>query len=168
MDLAAELTLHVLRFVQQPVDPPMSPARWTLLPEGRTATWPEARALLAGAVKPLMVSPLAEQGLIGSWGIRALTGEHLARVEHNLQNQAEAFEYSARQLGLTDDDQVLLETFADEIAVPVPEMRRYFSEYAVIVPWSMHAGPDAARRGRLLLLRPDRTWSPGMSCRIGD
>ena len=72
MDLCAELTLQVLRFVQQPVDPPSSPREWVFVPEGRRAGWIEARQLLANAAKPLMVAALLEPGMIGSWGVRAL------------------------------------------------------------------------------------------------
>src|SRR5947199_270545 len=113
MDICAALTLHVTRFVQMPVEAPASPLRWTFVPEGRRAGWHEAGDLLSNAPKPLMVAPLLEPGLLGTWGISALGGSDRARADHELSNQLAAFDDQASELELGDDSRILFETPAD-------------------------------------------------------
>ena len=49
MDIAAELTLRIARFIQMTADPPASPARWLFVPEFEHARWATAGELLANA-----------------------------------------------------------------------------------------------------------------------
>lgn len=164
MDLCAELTLQVIRFVQEPRDPPSSPREWVFFPEGRRASWPVARTLLADARKPLMVAPLAEPGMIGSWGIHALKDDHLARAEHGLANQQQWLIEHAAHFGWTPTDIILFETEADHLELPMAELERWLKEYALPVGWTVGEGPDKARPGRLLIRRSHGDWSPGLVC----
>lgn len=164
MDLCAELTLQVIRFVQQPRDQPSSPREWVFVPEGRRAGWPMARTLLAGARKPLMVAPLSEPGMIGSWGIHALKDDDLARAEHGLANQQQWLIEAATHFGWTPTDRILFETEADQVELSVAELERWLKEYALPVGWKVGEGPDKDRPGRLLIRRASGDWSPGMVC----
>lgn len=165
LDLCAELTLQVLRFVQQPADPPCSPLHWLFIPEGRRTGWLEARQLLADAPKPLMVAALSEPGMIGSWGIRALRDHDLARAEHSLINQQQWLEEAATRYRWAAGDKILFETAADSLELPLDELRRWLREYAIFAGWTVGEGPDAARPGRLFIRKPNGGWSPGMICK---
>lgn len=162
MDLCAELTLQIIRFVQQPRNPPSSPREWVFFPEGRRVAWPLARTLLADAPKPLMVAPLAEPGMIGSWRIRALTGDHLAKAEHGLANQQQWLSEHATRFSWARTDLVLFETEADQLELSVAELERWLKEYALPVGWTVGEGPDKDRPGRLLIRRSRGDWSPGL------
>jgi len=162
MDVCAELTLQVIRFVQQPIDAPCSPLEWVFIPEGRRASWADARRLLSEAPKPFIVAPISEPGMIGSWGVRALQGEHLARVEHNLRNQQRWLEEAVNHHHWAETDQVLFESPGDELELSLSDLRRWLVEYAVIAGWTISEGPDAARPGRLVIRKANGVWSPGM------
>lgn len=164
MDLCAELTLQVIRFVQAPIEAPHSPLEWVFVREGRRAGWVEARQLLTEAPKPLIVAALSEPGMIGSWGMAALRDQHLARAEHGLRNQQQWLEEKAARFRWSETDVMLFETLADKLELPLSELRRWLKEYAIFAGWTVGAGPDPARPGRLLIRNPAGEWSPGMVC----
>ena len=164
MDLCAELTLQVVRHVQQPREAPASPREWVFVPEGRRANWIVARDLLSAARKPLIVSPLAECGMIGTWAMHALHDEHLARAEHGVANQQQWLAEHADHYRWTASDLVVFETEGDKLELPLTELQRWLQEYAVIVGWTVGEGPDANRPVRLSICRPTGDWSPGMAC----
>ncbi len=168
MDLCAELTLHVLRFVQSPDDPPVSPAKWHFVPDGVQVAWPEARRLLRDAVKPIIVAPLAEPGMIGTWGVAALTGMARARAEHNLANQVNFLRGFAAEHGLRQDDSILFETAADRLVLSLAELDRWLHDYGIHMGWTLSDQPAGECRARMLVLKHlGGPWSPGMSCRVG-
>src|SRR4051812_3925712 len=124
MDIAAELTLRIARFLQMPEHPPASPARLFFVPEFYSAHWDEAGALLAAAPKPLIVAPLHDPGFLGSWHLGALSGVHRDRAEHQLQNQQAFFASQLEQLGLSDTHTLVFQSGADEAVVDVPSFKR--------------------------------------------
>lgn len=166
MDLCAELTLHVMRFVQEPRDPPSSPRQWLLLPEGRRAAWPIARAFLADAPKPLMVAPLFESGMLGWWDLSALAGDHRRLVDRDFANQQEWLATHATHRGWSPKATILFETEADQVELPMTELGRWAREYAIPVGWTLGDGPDKDRPGRLLIRRSQGEWSPGAACQV--
>ena len=131
MDIAAELTLRIARFIQMTADPPASPARWLFVPEFEHARWATAGELLANAPKPLIVAPLPDGGFLGTWFVGALTGVHRERAERQLENQQAFFHARIAHLGLKDSDAIVFDSGADETLIPVADFRRWLRDYAV-------------------------------------
>ena len=163
-DTSAELTLRVARFIQMPEDPPASPARWFFVPEFYSAHWDEAIALLTAAPKPLIVAPLPDPGMLGTWYLGALTGVHRARADQQLQNQQAFFASQLEGLGLSDADTVVFDSGPDETAINVSEFRRWLGDYAVCAGSTLRRHATAPRTAALLVRRPQGGWSPGMTC----
>lgn len=166
MDRCAELTLHVLRFVQQPLDPPCSPREWLIVPEGRRLGWIATREHLAGLPKPLMVAALAEPGMIGTWNVATLPDQSAASARQSFASQQQWLEGAVAQYGWSAGDRVLFETAGDSLEMSLADLRRWLQEYAFFAGWTVSEGPDQDRPARLLIRRPDGAWSPGMACEV--
>jgi hypothetical protein len=163
-DIAAELTLRLARFVQMPEDPPASPARWFFVPEFYSAHWEEAADLLAAAPKPLIVAPLLDPGILGTWFLGALTGVHRSRAEHHLQNQQEFFASQLEHFGLVDTHTIVFESGADETVLDVANFKRWLQEYVVCLGSTLQRSAPAPHSAALIVRRPHGGWSPGLSC----
>ena len=166
MDICAELTLRVARFIHMPADPPASPVNWFFMPEFLHARWDRAGELLAAAPKPLIVAPLPDPGALGTWFAGALTGEHRARADHQISNQQSLFAKLLDDIGLTDESSIVFDSGVDETVLGVPDFKRWLREYAVCAGSNLGASPDDPSRGRLFVRRPNGEWSPGRTCRI--
>jgi len=164
MDICAELTLRIARFIQVSETPPQSPAYWFFVPEFRRAGWSTALELLANAPKPLIVAPLPEPGLVGTWGLRALTGEDRARADHQFANQEAFFADRITHLQLGEDDSIAFDSGADTVSLSVREFKRWLREYAVCAGSTLDPGTMSANSGALVVRRPDGHWSPGAAC----
>jgi hypothetical protein len=168
LDPCAELTLQVLRFVQQPLENPSFPRRWTLIPEGQRLGWVAAREWLASQPKPIMVAALAEPGLIGTWSATGVPDKGAENTAQSFASQQQWLEGAVAKYGWTDSDRVLFETVGDSLELSLTDLRRWLREYAFFAPWTVGEGPDRERPARLLVRRPDGSWSPGMTCEVGQ
>jgi hypothetical protein len=81
MDACAELTLRLVRAGQEALNPRSSMVDWVFFPENQHATWAQAREILTGAAKPLIVVPLLEPGHIAIWSVGALQPQHHSALE---------------------------------------------------------------------------------------
>jgi hypothetical protein len=164
IDISAELTLRIARFIQMPDTPPASPARWFFVPEFYSASWEEAGALLAAAPKPLVVAPLPDPGFLGTWHIGALAGVHRARADHQLHNQQAFFAAHLEHLGLSETHTVVFDSGADETVIDAASLRRWLREYAVCVGSTLQRQAPAPHAAALIVRWPHGGWSPGMAC----
>ena len=125
MDLCAELTLHVVRFLEQGAGESPFSGRWSFVPSLQTATWPEAQRLLAGARKPLIVAPLLEPGFLGTWTVDSLHGQELAAANHQLSNQQKYFEAKIGHFALDDTDSARFSGGETSLSFLVSDLRRW-------------------------------------------
>ncbi len=151
MDACAELTLRLVRAGQEALNPRSSRIDWVFFPENRHATWSQARDILAGAAKPVIVAPLLEPGTVALWSIDALQPEHRIAAEREFANQWEYLNEKLATLALGDTDQI--ETPDSAFTLTVAEFRQWAKQYAVDVGISITASP-VARTGRLLIRPP--------------
>lgn len=129
MDLCAELTLRASRLLQEHRGPESSFAFWFFLPEFRKASWDEARELLTGAPKPLIVSPLVEPGFLATWRLDVMGPALRPASDYHAANQAEYYEAKLKVVGLDDRGAVELRVPTGDLTIPVPEFRRWYREY---------------------------------------
>jgi hypothetical protein len=151
MDACAELTLRLVRAAQESLNPVSSMVDWVFLPEHQRATWSQAREILTGAAKPLIVAPMLESGSLAIWSIGALEPQHRTTCEREFANQCQYFNEKLAALALDDADQI--ETPDETFALAVAEFRQWATQYAVFVGISMTATP-VAHRGRILIRPP--------------
>jgi hypothetical protein len=164
IDISAELTLRIARFIQMPDTPPASPARWFFVPEFYSAPWEEAGALLAAAPKPLVVAPLPDPGFLGTWYVGALAGVHRTRADHQLHNQQAFFASQLEHLGLTETDTVVFDSGADETVIDVASFRCWLRDYAVCAGSTLQRQALAPHAAALIIRRACGGWSPGIAC----
>jgi hypothetical protein len=164
MDVCANLTLHVARFLQMPAEQPSSPVRWTFIPDGRQASWIEAADFLTSLPKPLIVAPLLEAGLLGIWIVDRLPELERKSAEYQVANQCAFVENQLEQLAVSGGAGILFETDADRIVLAAPDFRRWIREYSVLAGSRLGQGPDASCPARLLVRRAAGQWSPGAAC----
>jgi hypothetical protein len=151
MDACAELTLRLVRAGQEALNPRSSMLDWVFFPEHQHATWSQAREILTGAAKPLIVAPLLESGSVAIWSVGAIQPQHRAALEREFANQCQYFNEKLAALALDDTDQI--ETPDGSFTLSVAELRRWATEYTVPVGIGMTASP-VARRGRILIRPP--------------
>lgn len=151
MDVCAELTLRLVRAGQEALSPCSSMVDWDFFPEHRHATWSQAREILTGAAKPLIVAPLLESGSAAIWSVGALQPQRRTVFEREFANQSEYFNEKLAALGLDDTDQI--ETPDGTFTLTVAEFRQWATQYTVLVGISVTATP-VARRGRILIRPP--------------
>lgn len=129
MDLCAELTLRATRLLQEHRGPGSSFAFWFFLPEFHKASWDEARDLLSQAPKPLIVSPLAEPGMLATWRLDVMGPALRPASDYHAANQVEYYEAKLNVVGLDDHCSVQLRVPSGDLSLPVPEFRRWYREY---------------------------------------
>ena len=129
MDLCAELTLRASRSLQEHRGAESAIGYWYFLPEFHKATWEEARALLTAAPKPLIVSPLAEPGMVATWRLDVMGPALRPASDYHAANQVEYYEAKLKVVGLDDSCSVELRTPTGDLPLPVPEFRRWYREY---------------------------------------
>jgi hypothetical protein len=151
MDACAELTLRLVRAGQEALNPCSSMVDWDFFPEHRHATWSQAREILAGAAKPIIVAPLLESGSVAIWSAGALEPQHSTVFEREFANQCEYFNKKLAAFALDDTDQV--ETPDGAFTITVAEFRQWATQYTVLVGISITATP-VAHRCRVLIRPP--------------
>ncbi|HEV7387017.1 MAG TPA: hypothetical protein VGN73_00265, partial [Gemmatimonadaceae bacterium] len=151
MDACAELTLRLVRAGQEALNPLSSMVDWVFFPDHQHATWSQAREILTGAVKPLLVAPLLESGSVAIWSVGEFQPQHRAVAEREFANQCQYFDQKLAGLALGDTDQI--ETPDGTFTLTVAELRQWATEYAVAVGIGMTASPVAGR-GRILIRPP--------------
>ena len=143
-----------------PPDSPDTPDRWVFTPDGVRGDWDTAAEHLAGAPKPLVVAPLQEPGMLGTWSVQALEGGARRRMEHEFENLREFVEECAAQFGLVDHSRVCFGSAAGVVEITLAELRRWVREYAVIIGLLLRRDP-ADEVTWLTIRRTDATWSRG-------
>lgn len=151
MDACAELTLRLVRAGQEALNPCSSMVDWDFFPAHQHATWSQARKILSGAAKPLIVAPLLESGSVAIWSVGALEAQHRTIFERELANQCEYFNGKLASLALEDTDQI--ETPDGTFTLTVAELRQWATQYTVLVGISVTATP-VRRRGRIIIRPP--------------
>lgn len=151
VDGCAEFTLRLVRAGQEALSPRSSLRNWFFLPEPREASWSEAREILAGAAKPLIVAPLLEPGCIAIWSVSTIEPARRARVDHELANQCAYWDEKLAVAKLDDTDHI--ETPDGLFTLTVAEFRRWAAEYAVSIGIGMGASPLAGT-GRIHIMLP--------------
>jgi len=151
MDACAELTLRLVRAGQEALNPRSSMVDWVFYPDHQHVTWSQAREILIGAAKPLIVAPLLESGSVAIWSVSALEPQHRTVMEREFANQCEYFNEKLAALALDDTDQI--ETPDGTFTLTVAELRQWATQYTVTVGIGMTATP-VARMGRILIRPP--------------
>jgi hypothetical protein len=124
---------------------------WVFFPEHQHATWSQARQILTGAAKPLIVAPLLESGSVAIWSVSALEPQHRTLLQGEFANQVQYFNEKLAALALNDTDQI--ETPDGTFTLTVRELRQWATEYTVPIGIGMTASP-VVRRGRILIRPP--------------
>jgi hypothetical protein len=156
----------MLHFVQ-PAVPPGAPVRWRLWPEGRLLTDPEFAAVLEAMPKPAIVAAHVERGGVTALPLASVVPEARPRLEHEWRNQSRylgaKLEPSTSGAGPTS---VLLELDDGELMVSTADLVTWATEYVLTsCGWTVEdSGGDSRAPLRMLLRRPDGTWSPGRTC----
>jgi hypothetical protein len=158
-ELAAGLSLHVVRFVQGGSEPPRSPLRWLLMPDTRPLPYRDACARLAATPKPVVLAPLQEFGWLGIWRYESLEVEEQRRLEIHLRRQRDFLEEAIAQLEARPDDRVVFATAGEVLELSVMELRLWAAQYAMGCGWTLAPGSGADERFHLQVLRPDGIWS---------
>lgn len=151
MDAGAELTLRLVRAGQEALNPRSSMVNWIFFPNHQHATWPQAREILTGAEKPLIVAPVLESGSVAIWSVSALQPQHRTVLEREFANQCGYFDEKLAALALDDADQI--ETPDGTFTLTVAEFRQWATQYTVFVGIGMTETPVAGR-GRILIRPP--------------
>lgn len=153
MDVCAELTLRIIRLVQEHDLLNRSSVGWHFFPGYRHAPWSTARDILAAAPKPLIVAALVEPGALAMWSVGEMRpSEERDSCEHAFANQCAYFDEKLRLLGLGDGDAIALRTPAGEFMMTVADFRRWMSEYALSVGLSLES--SAVGAGRIIVRLP--------------
>jgi hypothetical protein len=153
MDACAELTLRIIRLVQEHDQLNRSSVNWHFFPGYRHAPWSAARDMLAAAPKPLIVAALVEPGALAMWSVSDLHPPERADCEHAFTNQCAYFDEKLRLFGLGDGDSIALTTPAGEFTMTVADFRRWMSEYALSVGLSLDKS-SIAGTGRIIIRLP--------------
>lgn len=153
MDVCAELTLRVIRLVQETEQLYSTSVQWVFFPVGRHARWADARDILAATPKPVLVAALLEPGWIAVWSLGEMSVQDRARAESELENQCGYFDDKIRRLGLGDSDRIALTTFAGEFTMSVADFQRWVREYALSVGISLDKS-KVAGTGRIVVRPP--------------
>ena len=153
MDLCAELTLRIIRLVQETESLNRTWREWMIFPDGRRAPWAGARDILAATSKPVMVAALLEPGWIAMWCFGEMSSADRALADSELENQCGFFDAKLRAYGLGDDDRIALTTLAGEFTMSVADFRRWMREYALSVGIGLDKS-KVAGTGRIIVLPP--------------
>jgi hypothetical protein len=159
MDVCAELTLRIIRLVQEHDDLTRTSVKWHFFPGERHAPWAAARDILSARPKPVIVAALVEPGALALWSVGALHSPERESCERAFASQIAYFGEKLRVLGLEDADAMSLTTPAGELAMTVADFRRWMSEYAVSVGVSLDRS-STSRSGRVVIRPPGggRPW----------
>lgn len=152
MDASAELTLRILRTVQEHRGAVASEANWTFVPDGRRVPWAEARELLAAMPKPVIVAPLTEPGYLSVWVLDRLSDQERTMGVKSMANQKEYYLSKLETCALGDAGVIELVVPTGRLTLSVPEFDRWSKEYVLSVGVTLNATatPGLAR----ILIRP--------------
>jgi hypothetical protein len=153
MDDCAELTLRVVRFAQERRDLKSSLVHWHFFPGSRRATWSEAREILSGAPKPVIVAALLEPGTLALWHLDDFDAAERDALEYEFANQQAYINEKVTLLGLSDADSVILDASGGVFQMTVAEFKRWTKEYATSLGITLKRSPDA-HIGRILIRPP--------------
>jgi hypothetical protein len=174
--LAAELTAAMLRFDIERLPrntlalPPEAPGRlgevaYVFLMRQELIRDAELVAHLQALAKPVILAALAQKGMIAVWWPTGLDGRAGRGWAHSLANQQRAIASHLGNLGLADDEPILLETTTQTLLFPAAAFRRWGDTYGVHICWTLtDSQGDRRARARLNLLRGDGGVTPGHSC----
>lgn len=166
MDVCAELTLRIIRLVQEHDRLNRSSVDWHFFPTYRHAPWPAAREILAATPKPLLVAALAEPGWIALWSVGDMRAPERADCEDAFANQRAYFEEKLRVYGLDEGDSIALTTPAGELTMTVADFRRWMREYALSVGISLDKS-SIPGMGRIVV-RPSGGGRPWLGVEAPD
>ena len=159
MDTGAELTLQIVRRAQAYARPdlPQAPDLWLLWPGGERLDWVGARTRLGALLKPLLVAPLLEPGMLGLWSIDTLDEERKQLVRREVANQVQYHADKLAALGV-EHGPIRFESRTSQCEMSRDEFLHWATEYALNVGISLEAAADAASaRVRIL---PSRGHPP--------
>jgi hypothetical protein len=162
MDTGAELTLQIVRLAQSPRsgDVARAPHLWTFWPYGERRDTEEARALLSRLAKPVLVTPLAEPGMLGFWTPDMIDKAHRPVVDQQLQNQVQYFADKFTTLSM-HTEAVHFGSGASAYQMTRDEFLQWATEYALNVGVSLGPSPDAS--GARVLVRPSGGGAPPLT-----
>lgn len=164
MDIGAELTLQIVRLVQERQDPPRSPASWSIWPAGGRATWAEARAILSAAPKPLLVAPLIEPGVLGMWTLESVGSAMRTKLAREFANQVQYFTAKLETIGIGLEDRMCFEPATPPLSMRVSDFLSWASEYAIGVGISVDLSSQPGM-GRIVV-RPPGGGGPPMGTQV--
>ena len=164
---STEITLAALRFLQATATPDVG-ARWWLLPDGRRFRDSDFGAALDAMPKPLLVSAHVEKGGVTASPLASSAQEARGWLEHAWRNQGAFLAAKLALAGASTDGPtgVLLEFGDETLVVSTEDLATWVREYMLTsCGWTVeHSGGDTRAPLRMLFMRPDGTWSPGMAC----
>lgn len=137
MDACAELTLRIIRLVQEHDQIVESSVDWYFFPTNRHAPWSAAREILAAIPKPVVVAALVEPGALAMWSVSELHPPDRADCEHAFANQCAYFDEKLRLFEFGESDSIVLATPAGEFRMTVGDFRRWMREYALSIGLSL-------------------------------
>lgn len=152
MDIPAEFTLRIVRFVQEQ-HVLKSMVGWFFVPEWRHASWPEARELLAVAPKPLIVAALTEPGYIATWSLDDVPSADRDGAARHITNSIEYYAEKLEICGLREADTLVLDMPGEQFHLAVSEFEQWYREYAVSLGVTVQTTPTP-HLGRVLVRPP--------------
>jgi hypothetical protein len=166
MDPVAELTLHIVCFLQGRPENPRSPREWVLIPGhgGGPASFPETAKRLAALEKPVLVGALNQPGYVAVWLPRDFDDAQRRHIDHTVWNQRQWLSSKLEQLECNDSAIIMFEGFGQQTTVTGVDVRRWLGEYALTWGWTLGPATDSSHDARLLVLKDGRHWSPGDIC----
>ena len=167
---STRVTLAMLHFAQA-TEPPSSPVRWWLWPEGRPLLYSQFTAALEAMPKPAIVSAHVEPGGVTARPLASAAPKARARLEQEWRGQSDYLGARLKRPSAgAEPASILLELEDDELVVSGADLARWASEYVLTsCGWTVEESDDDPRAPlRMLLRRPDGTWSPGRTCKRHD
>src|SRR5688500_11150345 len=125
LDLAAQLTLQIICFLQSDREAPCSAVRWSFVPwGGGLKTFGEAAARLASVEKPVVIGALSYPGSVALWRPSAIDAGEQPHIEHELANQVVGLDEALSHFQVDSAGIVRFEGWGTHVDVTVPVLRR--------------------------------------------
>jgi hypothetical protein len=152
VDPCAELTLRLIRTGQEALGPMTSRVGWTFYPELKSASWAEARDILAAVPKPAIVAAIVEPGMLALWSMDALGERGRDALAYQIRNQCAYYDEKLTAVGVDATGEI--ETPDGDFRLSVAAFRQWAQDYCIAgIGIGMEPGPTP-QTGRLLVRPP--------------
>jgi hypothetical protein len=141
------------------------PAIWYVVPNPAPLSYPGLCKALDEHPKPILVAALAEPGLVGVWSFASEDSPQKQFLRSNLRSQLAYLKHKVAALAPDNPEvTVLLEIEGESEVYSLAQLEAWARDFGVVAcGWTMTNNEDDSRAPlRLILRRPDGTFSPGL------